>query len=87
MRTHSVVKAWCSLRTSTIQISQSTLLVAGLLYDSGDIDEMPDGTDLAYSLEYLEGVVCQIDVLGATILEAEPATKRRPSHESEGLAP
>lgn len=62
-------------------------LVAGLLYESGDIDEMPEATDLAYSLEYLEGVVCQVDVIDAAILEVEPAIKRRPRHESEGLAP
>lgn len=36
----------------------ASMLMAESLYESGDIDEMPDEDNLAFSLEHLGGVTC-----------------------------
>lgn len=41
----------------------ANMLVAQCLFDNGDIDQMPSEDDLGYSLEHLEGVVCQEETI------------------------
>lgn len=55
---------------------EANLLVAAALQESGDLDEEVDPRDLVYSLEYLEGVVCHIDLMDFEVLST-PVKARR----------
>ena len=47
---------------------KASLLMAESLFDSGDIDELPDVDDLAYSLEHLGGCVCLVTVYDFSVV-------------------
>jgi len=49
--------------------------VARCLFENEDIDELPDESDLTYSLEYLEGIVCHDRVRDFDVVRAPPSTQ------------
>jgi hypothetical protein len=59
----------------------ASLYMAQAMVDEGDLDTLPDSSDLVFSLEYLGGVTCQERVMQFEVMEKEPVSKpsRRPA--------
>jgi hypothetical protein len=50
---------------------QASLLMAESLYENGDIDEIPDASDVDYSLDNLGGCVCLVTITDFTVVEQD----------------
>lgn len=50
---------------------KASLLMAESLYDAGDLDEIPDEDDIAYSIENLGGCVCLIAIYDFSVVVQE----------------
>lgn len=66
---------------------QANMLVANCLVENGDLEDLPDENDLEYSLENLEGVVCNVDVFDAMTVEPTQPVRRKKRHQEDDLAP
>lgn len=66
---------------------QANMLVANAMYENGDLDHLPMEDDLAYSLVLLEGIVCTVDIVHASVLEPAPASSRKRMPMDEGMQP
>lgn len=57
----------------------ANMAVAQCLFDSDEIETMPDPSDLAHSLEFLEGIVCSERIVNYVVVSSPEAslTSRR----------